>query len=604
VTAPAAAPASGPIAALAPRAAPQSATDRFAFAAVLDSLPGAAAKAGASIAACGSRTPSEPRQGEPPSAQPDGHSTLSDGAFLSVLPFAALSPSAPIGRAGAAPDSSSLAPASMQGARLAIAAGSNATTPDPLKPAAARLIGERAFHFALSTSRGVGPAIGGEVQTDAPSFAPAPPAGESGALGSSAPPPPSTAAARQAGASADQTANPIRASAQGPASGGRKSEAAAPSSSARATSPAAPSAKPEPRDKTTDGRPPDPVASTGQSTPQGEAFGAQPPLTAAVPSVGSYDAPARVGDVAPHASAAAVPQASAAPPLREIDVDLSPSGLEDVSMTMRLAGDRLSVVIRAASSQTAGSIEGARDAIADRLAAIGQPLDSLIVRQTGVSDGNANGNAASADEGSTGGGRQSDKARAMKAARAMRVPLGAALLAIAASSAAPSRAEGPLACEREMTRAAALNGVPINVLYSVGLTETGRRGELSPYDMNIDGRDVHSATLAEAMASFARAKLEGAKLIDIGCMQINEHWHGADFTSLSEMFDPIRNVEYAARFLKTLRAEEGSWTLAVARYNAGPNNPAAERTYVCTVIRNMIASGFGRWTANASALCR
>jgi len=155
-----------------------------------------------------------------------------------------------------------------------------------------------------------------------------------------------------------------------------------------------------------------------------------------------------------------------------------------------------------------------------------------------------------------------------------------------------------------MTRAAAANRVPLNVLYSVGLTETGRKGELSPYDMNIDGKDVHSATLAEAMATFARAKAQGARLIDIGCMQINHRWHGADFASLSEMFDPARNVEYAARFLKTLRAEEGNWTLAVARYNAGPDNPAAERTYVCAVIRNMIASGFGRWTTNASALCR
>ncbi len=105
------------------------------------------------------------------------------------------------------------------------------------------------------------------------------------------------------------------------------------------------------------------------------------------------------------------------------------------------------------------------------------------------------------------------------------------------------------------------------------------------------------------MARFDQAKARGAKLIDIGCMQINHHWHSADFASLSEMFDPVRNVEYAARFLKILRGEEGSWTLAVARYNAGPNNPAAERAYVCAVIRNMIASGFGRWTANASALC-
>ena len=72
-------------------------------------------------------------------------------------------------------------------------------------------------------------------------------------------------------------------------------------------------------------------------------------------------------------------------------------------MTMRLAGDKLSVVIRAASSQTLGSIEGARDAITDRLAAIGQPLDSLIVKQAGVNtNANTNGNPASTEDGSTG----------------------------------------------------------------------------------------------------------------------------------------------------------------------------------------------------------
>ena len=77
-------------------------------------------------------------------------------------------------------------------------------------------------------------------------------------------------------------------------------------------------------------------------------------------------------------------------------------------MTMRLAGDRLSVVIRAASSQTIGSIEGARDAIADRLAAIGQPLGSLIIQQTdATADATTNANAASGDERPTAGERQS-----------------------------------------------------------------------------------------------------------------------------------------------------------------------------------------------------
>ena len=72
-------------------------------------------------------------------------------------------------------------------------------------------------------------------------------------------------------------------------------------------------------------------------------------------------------------------------------------------MTMRLAGEKLSVVVRAGSSHTLNSIEGARDAIADRLAAIGQSLDSLIVKQTGLNtDGNTNANTSSAEDGGTG----------------------------------------------------------------------------------------------------------------------------------------------------------------------------------------------------------
>ncbi len=180
----------------------------------------------------------------------------------------------------------------------------------------------------------------------------------------------------------------------------------------------------------------------------------------------------------------------------------------------------------------------------------------------------------------------------------MRAVLAAALLATSPAGA------GALVCEREMTRAAAQSGVPLNVLFSVGLTETGHRGELGPYDMNVDGRAVHSETLAEAMTRFAAARAQGAHFIDVGCMQINVHFHGSRFGSVAEMFDPARNVNYAANFLKALKAETGAWTLAVARYNAGPGNPAAERTYVCAVIRNMVASGFGQWTASARALCQ
>jgi hypothetical protein len=180
--------------------------------------------------------------------------------------------------------------------------------------------------------------------------------------------------------------------------------------------------------------------------------------------------------------------------------------------------------------------------------------------------------------------------------------LAAPVLAIFLSSLTAARADDQ-ACEREMTRAARQNDIPLNVLYAVGLTETGHRGQLSPYDMNVDGRSVHSSSLAEAMAKFEAEKANGAKFIDIGCMQINHRWHSADFASLSDMFDPGRNVRYAAAFLKQLKAQEGTWTMAVARYNAGPNNNAAQKKYVCAVIANMVASGMGQWTTNARNFC-
>jgi soluble lytic murein transglycosylase-like protein len=154
-----------------------------------------------------------------------------------------------------------------------------------------------------------------------------------------------------------------------------------------------------------------------------------------------------------------------------------------------------------------------------------------------------------------------------------------------------------------MVRAAQANDIPLNVLYAVGLTETGRKGTLNPFDMNVDGWAVVSASLNEALGKFESERAHGAQLIDIGCMQINHHWHASDFHSVSEMFDPARNVRYAANFLKELRAREGTWTLAVARYNAGPNNDIAQKKYVCAVIRNMVASGMGQWTPNARSFC-
>lgn len=164
-------------------------------------------------------------------------------------------------------------------------------------------------------------------------------------------------------------------------------------------------------------------------------------------------------------------------------------------------------------------------------------------------------------------------------------------------------AEQGATCEREIARAAARYQIPLAVFYAVGLNETGWRGRLQPYSMNVDGRAVSSASLAEAVANFQRYKAAGARMIDIGCMQINHHYHAEHFTSLEAMFDPSQNIDYAARFLRELKERERTWTMAVARYNAGPNNNPAQKRYVCGVIGKMVTSGFGAWTESAKKFC-
>ena len=183
--------------------------------------------------------------------------------------------------------------------------------------------------------------------------------------------------------------------------------------------------------------------------------------------------------------------------------------------------------------------------------------------------------------------------------------LATLLVAAACTFSLPAAAAGAgNLCERQMAYAAQKHGVPLGVLYAVGLTETGRGDSLRPYALNIEGKASYDDDKATALARFAGARAAGKKLIDVGCMQINHHFHATHFKSVEQMFEPAANVEYAALFLKQLKAREGNWTMAVARYHAGPDNDPAQKRYVCRVIANMVATGFGAWTTQSRTFCQ
>ncbi len=75
--------------------------------------------------------------------------------------------------------------------------------------------------------------------------------------------------------------------------------------------------------------------------------------------------------------------------VKELQIDLDPADLGAVSVKMRLAGGKLSVVMEVATPSTLTAIENERDAIAGRLGSTAQPLESLIIKPAATSQTNA-----------------------------------------------------------------------------------------------------------------------------------------------------------------------------------------------------------------------
>jgi hypothetical protein len=142
-------------------------------------------------------------------------------------------------------------------------------------------------------------------------------------------------------------------------------------------------------------------------------------------------------------------------------------------------------------------------------------------------------------------------------------------IGLLATSASADDSELCLAAAQDASR---INDVPISVLYAVSLVETGRarNGELRPWPwtINVEG-EGHWFEDRETALSFAQQTRDrGIRSFDVGCFQVNYRWHGENFVSIEQMFDPMANATYAASFLKELEAEKGDWSSAAGAYHS------------------------------------
>ena len=122
-------------------------------------------------------------------------------------------------------------------------------------------------------------------------------------------------------------------------------------------------------------------------------------------------------------------------------------------------------------------------------------------------------------------------------------------------------------CDAAARHAADVTGVSADLLRAITLTETQTDGSAWPWTLNHAGQGQWFPTRDEAATAAAQILSSGGSA-DVGCFQINSHWHGDAFPSLDAMLDPVENALYAARFLIELHAETGDWPAAVAAYHS------------------------------------
>lgn len=84
----------------------------------------------------------------------------------------------------------------------------------------------------------------------------------------------------------------------------------------------------------------------------------------------------------------------------------------------------------------------------------------------------------------------------------------------------------------------------------------------------------------QAVSSVKNLFQLGHENVDVGLMQVNWYYHGGNFASLEDAFDPVSNVSYAVKYLQKHR-ETRDWWRSVGRYHSG--TPEHAQRYIRNV---------------------
>lgn len=123
-------------------------------------------------------------------------------------------------------------------------------------------------------------------------------------------------------------------------------------------------------------------------------------------------------------------------------------------------------------------------------------------------------------------------------------------------------------CKAHSLEVEKTQGIPGRLLHAISKVETGHKHQSWPWAVRAEGKSHYFETRKEAITKINALIKNGIKNIDVGCMQINVKHHMSSFDSVADLVDPKKNIEYAAKYLKKLRARHHSWTRAIGYYHS------------------------------------
>jgi hypothetical protein len=148
---------------------------------------------------------------------------------------------------------------------------------------------------------------------------------------------------------------------------------------------------------------------------------------------------------------------------------------------------------------------------------------------------------------------------------------------------------GAKQCTRFFSQYEQKHDIPKHLLAAIATTESGRYHKGLdmpvpwPWTINAEGKGQYFQTKHDAIRAVKRLQASGVKSIDVGCMQVNLHYHADAFSTLVAAFDPKYNVAYAASFLRTHYDETTNWKKATAYYHS--RIPSKGSKYVGRVMK-------------------